>query len=147
MNFGEVSGPCEDHFPIILCKMDCQWQGPGYSQGILVMDKDAGNGGEVDFETGAVFAGVIIGMGCVEVQDDDTTVYGAIFVDGEYNNDPSCNGDMPLTIDTDLPQLHYSSCAIQRALEGSTLGPQSDTTSAAGAFVKAGVRSFTEVLR
>ena len=147
LNFGEVSGPCEDHFPIILCKQDCQWQGPGYSQGILVMDKDAGLGGEVDFETGAIFAGVIIGMGCVEIQDDDTTVYGAIFVDGEYNNDPSCNLDMPLTIDTDLPQLHYSSCAIQHALEGSTLGPQSDTTGGAAAFVKFGTRAFAELLR
>jgi hypothetical protein len=144
-NFGAPTGPCADHFPIIRLAGDVQFQG-GYIQGIVIMDKDFGVGGELDFESGTTFVGLVIGMGCVEVQDG-SEVYGGIYVDGNYLGAPSCNGDPPLAVDTDASQLDYSSCAIQRALEGSGLGEASDTTTGLPSLVKISTRSFSELLR
>jgi hypothetical protein len=150
MNLGAMSGPCADHFPIIHCKGDCQFQGAdgdaGYLQGIIIMDKDHGVGGELDFEKGAVFAGLIVGMGCVQVQEG-SEVYGGLYVDGTHEGFDSCNGDPPLEVKDDWAKVMYSTCAIQRALEGTGVGELADTTSTGAAFRKLSNRSFAEILR
>ncbi len=121
LNFGAPSGPCADHFPIVRVSGDWAIRGElgGYAQGIFVMDTSAaGVGSEFDIEKGdpgAVVAGLIIGKGCVEV--DDGMFYGAMFIDGSMIPHPSCTTDEPLFLHKDTG-VQYSSCVLNAALGG-----------------------------
>jgi hypothetical protein len=129
LNFGAPDGPCKDHFPVVLVSGDWAIRGDndGYAQGIFVMDtSSAGVGSEFDIEggdPGAVVAGLIIGKGCVEI--DEGFFYGAMFIDGTMTPNPSCNTDEPLSLHSDTG-VQYSSCVLQSALGKSGVGLMAD---------------------
>ena len=134
---------CFNYFPVILVRGEVEGQS-GYGQGIVVLDLVSPTvGSEFNLE-GANFGGLIVGMGCVDIEYG-TLVMGAVFVDASYANNNICGSDLPLHMKKD-GQLRYSSCAIQRALAGSGIGL------AAGGGGGGGIerivwRSFAEFVR
>jgi len=77
---------------------------------------------------GATFNGVIIGKGCIEIQAG-SNFHGAIYVDGTYFDADICGGDKAFEGNDDsddaagpVPaEVHYSTCAVERALMSSGL--------------------------
>ena len=55
------------------------------------------------------------GKGCVEPENNSRT-YGAIFVDANYRNLHLCNSDKDFDMNDGDAELHYSTCASDRAL-------------------------------
>ena len=116
----DPNDPCFDYFPIILIQGDVDAE-DNYGQGILILDWDpiTLSGSEIDLEDGMVYNGIILGKGCIEVQRG-AVLNGAAFVDGKFGATDLCNPDMPLDINAD-GKVQYSSCAIERAIEGAGL--------------------------
>ncbi len=164
LNFGAPSGPCADHFPVILIQgeveiVDTPYRGwedgdfdpyeNWYIQGVIILDTlTDGQGSEFEFESPGTFAGLLIGKGCVELQDGSQS-YGAVFVDGSITQstceqDPLSvrKGDDPAQEHTDL---YYSECVIQRVLKATGMGEE--TGEGGGGATKVGSRSFSEILR
>jgi hypothetical protein len=119
LNFGsnDPGDACYDHFPIVLLRGEVEVKGDGYIQGLFVMDYDAdGIGGELDLEgDGLTFAGVILGRGCIEIQDR-STFYGAIYLDGAAYNQSNCPPDDPIHIQEN-GAVHWSSAVVGRTVE------------------------------
>jgi hypothetical protein len=85
---------CFDYYPVVLIRGEVEIK-TGYGQGIVLLDLlDAVTGSEFELE-GGHFAGLIIGKGCVEIQDG-SDMWGAVFVDANYFNESLCNEDTPL---------------------------------------------------
>jgi hypothetical protein len=118
LNFGsnDPSDPCYDHFPIVLVRGELEIKGDGYIQGLFIMDFDAaGAGGELELEgDGLVLAGIILGRGCIEIEDD-SDVYGAIFLDGTFYNRSDCRPDEPLQLE-DRGTVRWSSRVVRRVV-------------------------------
>ncbi|UCC73844.1 MAG: hypothetical protein JSV86_04595 [Gemmatimonadota bacterium] len=119
LNFGsnDPNDPCYDHFPIVRVRGELEIKGDGgYIQGLFIMDFDAaGVGGELDLENdGLVFAGILLGRGCLEIQDE-SDFYGAIFLDGAFYNQSSCPPDDPLHLE-DRGTVRWSSRVVERVL-------------------------------
>ena len=147
LNFGSPNPAslCFDWFPIVLVRGEVPlWGAGGYAQGIFILDLQGSNGGEIELENGVRFNGLIIGKGCVEVQDD-AQFHGAIFVDGEYYNQDLCAPDEPMQMHAGVPRVFYSSCVIQRVLDATGLGAAAG--SGGGEVTLLGSRAFNELLR
>jgi hypothetical protein len=163
LNFGAPSGPCQDHFPIILVQgeieikdlpyentpTDASTWDSWYMQGIVIMDTlSDGQGSEFELESPGTFAGIMIGKGCIQLQDGSQT-HGAVFVDGSIQQQTCENpplelnrGDHPSYRDT---HLYYSECVIQEVLKATGMGELS--TEGGGGARKLSHRSFAEILR
>ena len=167
LNFGSPSGVCSDHFPIILIDgqveiqiqeyYDCGNFDPcedaitdrWYMQGLVVMDTLTGGfGSEFEFESPGTFNGIIVGKGCVELQDGSQT-YGSVYLDGAYYNQDLCDGALPLKLksggDTLHTDVYYSECAVQEVLSATGIGEESGE--GGGGLLRLDSRSFTELLR
>ncbi len=125
-NWGsDVPGdPCFDYFPIILIKGEVELH-HGYGQAVVIIDwddtKPAGQkGGEFELETNFEFSGIILGKGCVEIQKG-AQFHGAVFVNADYRNEDLCNRDADYDMNGNSPEVHWSSCVVNRALRGSSL--------------------------
>ncbi|MCZ6918124.1 MAG: hypothetical protein O7I93_15230, partial [Gemmatimonadetes bacterium] len=118
----------------------------GYMQGIFILAEEGGIGTEFVLEADILLAGVILGRGCVELGQWAVTV-GAVFVDGNFSNELSCDGDPPLALKDMDTRVRYSTCATQRALGLSGLGSIDPSTAPLDDLAKLGNRSFQEVLR
>ncbi|HSG81563.1 MAG TPA: pilus assembly PilX N-terminal domain-containing protein [Gemmatimonadota bacterium] len=156
LNFGAKTGPCKDHYPVVLITGDFAFAGDGapggYAQGIFVMDTTAGAvGSEFDIEKGSDFtvAGIMIGKGCFEMDSPSSgrfTWYGAVFTDGFVSERASCDGDVPLYLHGDT-EVQYSSCAVQRALLYSGVGDAARGGASGGSLAPLPSRSMREILR
>jgi hypothetical protein len=154
LNFGAKTGPCKDHFPVVLITGDFAFQGDGdpggYAQGIFVMDTTAGAiGSEFDIEKGGDFivAGIMIGKGCFEMDSDGPFVwYGAVFSDGHVNERASCDTDVPLYLHGGTG-IQYSQCAVQRALLYSGVGDAVNGGPSGGGLTMIKSRAMREILR
>lgn len=152
LNWGSInpSSRCYNYFPIILVRGDVNLKDvAGYAQGVFILDMVAGVGSELDLE-GVRFAGLIIGLGCVEVQYGSQFT-GAIFVDGNYYGGTLCSPDPPLHTNhysTSAPpaKVRWSSCVVQRTLEKTGLAAASGGVTYAGAR-KLPSRAFAQMLR
>lgn len=123
MNMGspDPNHPCFDYWPIVLIRDEVHFDGTGYAQGIFVLDLTTANlGSEFDIENDMVFNGLVLGKGCVEVQDR-ARFSGALFVDGRYWGTEICNTDVAFDMHRDDATLKYSTCVIDRALKGTGL--------------------------
>ena len=143
-NFGYFSGPCADFFPVIEVSNEVHMNGGGYAQGLVVMVEDGTQGAELDLEDDITFNGIILGRGCVEIQDD-AKFHGALMVTGDFFNPGICDGDEPLYVKGDS-MVQYSNCVVQAVLGGTGLGQAGG--GAGGAIVqKLGTRWFAELIR
>jgi hypothetical protein len=164
LNFGAPSGPCSDHFPVILVRGEVEildspyagWEDGDfdpyevwYMQGVFILDTlTDGQGSEFELESPGTLAGMIIGKGCIELQDGSQT-FGAVFVDGNVTQE-TCEqdplsvrkGDDPAREHTDL---YYSECVIQEVLKATGMGVE--TGEGGGGASKFPSRSFAEILR
>jgi Tfp pilus assembly protein PilX len=165
MNWGAPSGPCADHFPVILVQgeveiKDVPYDGWGdgifdpyedwYFQGVVLLDTlSDGQGSEFELESPGTFAGIMIGKGCIQLQDHSQT-HGAVFVDGNFTQDSCENPPLELNRGDDpgsQPETHlyYSECAIQRVLRATGMGEEMGE--GGGGVTKLPSRSFAEILR
>ena len=143
-NFGYFSGPCVDFFPVIEVSGQVHMNGGGYAQGLVVMVEDGTQGAELDLEDDITFNGIILGRGCVEIQDD-AKFHGAVMVTGDFFNAGICDGDEPLFVKGDS-MVQYSNCVVQAVLGGTGLGQAGG--GAGDAIVrKLGTRWFAELIR
>ncbi|MGH7646041.1 MAG: hypothetical protein ACREMR_10710, partial [Gemmatimonadales bacterium] len=115
-----------------------------YGQALVVMDLAAGKGVEFGLEGPVTFAGLIVGFGCVDIEDG-AKMWGALFGDG-VTAGQSCEGsDGALRVGDTKAELYYSSCAIQRVLEGTGVAAASGGVPMAG--VRRLARGFQTTLR
>ncbi len=126
---GDPADPCFHHFPIIeiVDEVDvnnCPAGGLGACQGMFVLASDTTGGvragAELDVELNVKLRGPIFGRGCVEFQQG-ADYRGSVFVDGTYDFG-ECNLDATLDVHDAGTEVHYSSCAIERALLANGLG-------------------------
>jgi hypothetical protein len=167
MNFGSPTGPCADHFPIVWINGqvelvtqeyydcddddDCEdaTTDEFYAQGLFVMDTLLnGFGSEFELESPGTFNSIVVGKGCIELQDGSQS-YGAIYLDGAYFDEDLCDGALPLNIRKGGNNLHtdlyYSDCVVQRVLAGTGLGEVGGGEG--GTVKKLGSRWFAELIR
>ena len=150
-NFGsdDPSHPCFNYFPIVLVKDDVTIDN-GYAQGIFVLewDESSKQGSEFDLEGATQLNGVILGKGCVE-PEEDSRVYGAIFIDGNYRNFDLCNSDADYEMDDGDATVRFSQCAIDRVLTNSPLEEYAEptVTDGSGGARMLVNRSFVEVFQ
>ncbi|HXI21821.1 MAG TPA: hypothetical protein VNH46_12075 [Gemmatimonadales bacterium] len=107
LNWGDplnATGPCYDYFPIIYSPGDLQLSG-GWGQGILLV------GGDLNVSGGVEFYGPVIVQGRVR-----STGTGGHIIGGLMAN----NADFTVTLLTGNSVVSYSSCAVDRALRGSS---------------------------
>ncbi|NIR42749.1 MAG: hypothetical protein GWN99_02640 [Gemmatimonadetes bacterium] len=132
LNWGskDPNDPCFDHFPLIVTYGDLDLEGGMYGQAILLADtatfvneygETITGGSEIDIEEGTELNGVILGRGCVEIQEN-AVFHGGIFVDGNYwtGGYPGmgsllCEPDAPLDVNRGST-AQYSQCAVDRAI-------------------------------
>jgi len=122
LNLGsdDPNHPCFDYFPLVVISDDVTFEN-GYAQGIFVLKvMPTGWGSEFDLEGNHEMNGLIIGKGCVE-PEVSSDFHGAIFVDSKYRNLDICNTDMDYDMNDGDPLVHYSTCAVDRALVGTGL--------------------------
>ena len=148
LNFGspDPTSDCYDFFPIILAQGEIEIINGGYMQGIVILEENPdGTGSEFELYSNVVFAGIIIGKGCVEIEAG-AMFYGAIFVDGTFTQ-LSCGGDEPLKLNDDAFG-YYSDCVVQRVLRETGIGAATtgdgDVVAAAQRIL---ARSFTQLMR
>jgi len=148
LNLGspDPNHPCFDYFPIVVINDDVTFQN-GYAQGIFILqwDPDTHAGSEFDLEIDFALAGLILGKGCVE-PEEDSRVYGAVFVDAEYRNYDICNTDFDYDMNDGDPRVQYSTCAIDRAIVNSGLTDWAEVTfpGESGGIQFLGMRSYGE---
>ncbi len=146
LNWGspDPNDPCFNHFPIILVKGDFAYE-DSYGQAILIMDYDNVNlrGTEFDLEDDALFAGLVLGKGCIEIQYD-AVFHGAIFLDGNYLND-LCSNDKTFDLNK-RGHVTFSQCAVDRALLNTGLKEYAEPSVPSGSGVRRlSLRSFAEM--
>ena len=119
-NWGSPIKPnlCAGYMPIIVIQGEVDINRV-YGQGIWIVDWNGGVGSEFDIEQNVKLNGIILGRGCVEIQEG-ADVRGTIFVDGTYSQ-ATCSDDATLDVH-DGGSLSYSSCAIDRVLTANGLG-------------------------
>ena len=141
----DPSHPCYDHFPIVLIRGEVEVKS-GYGQAVIILDVDQNNiGAEFELEgTPVLFNGLIIGKGCVEIEDL-SKFFGAVFVDGKYYNQPLCAEDEPFVMQDDA-SVQWSSCVVRRVLLATGLS-QAAGEVIGGTAVRLPSRSFAQILR
>jgi type II secretory pathway pseudopilin PulG len=164
LNFGAPSGPCADHFPVILVQGEIEikdmpyedWEDGvftpyenWYIQGVVILDTlPDGQGSEFELESPGTLAGMLIGKGCIQLQDGSQT-FGAVFVDGNVDQETCENPPLELNRGDDPTQehtdLYYSECVIQRVLRATGMGEE--TGEGGGSAYKFISRAFSEILR
>lgn len=105
----DKTSPCFNYFPIIYHYGDLSISGNGAGQGILLVEGNLNAQGTVDFY------GPVIVTGAVNVRgtgSDDVKFYGGILAQDVTLDDSQLTGNATVT---------YSSCAIRRALQGSSV--------------------------
>jgi hypothetical protein len=105
----DPTSPCFNYFPVVYHNGDLLIQGNGAGQGILLVEGNLSVQGTIDFY------GPVIVTGAVNVRgtgSDDVKFYGGILAQDVNLDDSQLNGNAVVT---------YSSCAIQRALQGSAV--------------------------
>ena len=145
----DPTDPCFNFFRIILAQGDVAMWGPGYGQGMIILDwnESTNIGTEFDFEDGARFNGLILGKGCIEVQGG-SVVTGAIFADGNYFNEDLCGGDAVLDVNDQPESINqsggghvlWSSCVIDRLLSSLDLDDYSS-----GGYTLVATRAFAQL--
>ena len=96
---------CADYFPIIYVKGDLKVAANAMGQGILLVE------GSLEMSGGFVFNGIVIAQGDVKSTGHGNKVVGSVFAGNTYDTDSNnVNGNA---------EVHYSSCAIDRAQKGS----------------------------
>ncbi len=160
LNWGsdDPDDACFDYFPVILLRGEIDVRGgPNYGgdrfygQGIFILDFDtvAGTGSEFEIEHEANLRGVILGKGCVAVQFG-ARFYGSIFLDATYDGVTCDNGadlheDCRALDDCDQQtEVHWSQCAVDRAISRSGLAEYAEPTNPGGAQMLVS-RSFGEL--
>ncbi len=101
--------PCFNYFPIIYHQGDLGISGTGYGQGILLVEGNLNVQGRIDFY------GPVIATGGVNIRgtgSDDVKFYGGVIAQDVTLDDSKLTGNA---------EVHYSSCAIRRALKGSAV--------------------------
>lgn len=148
----DPSDPCFDYFPVILIKGEVALE-ELYGQAIFILEWDESTslGSELEFQYDSRFAGVVLGKGCVEIQDN-ARVWGSVFVDANYYNPGNCasDGDAALDMsasDNQFTEMNWSSCAVSRALTNSGLAEAAGTGGGEGSGepVLLSERAFTEI--
>ncbi len=131
-NFGspDPAHPCFDYFPIVLVVNEVHVYDDLYMQGIFVLDWDESapygmKGTEFDLEEQSVFNGVLLGKGCIEIEDS-ANFHGAAFIDGYYRNEAVCMGDKDFAMNNGTATTKWSQCAVDRAIFNSGLGDWAD---------------------
>jgi hypothetical protein len=118
LNLGspDPNHPCFNYFPIVVIDDDVTFE-YGYAQGIFILDWNPSThqGSEFDLETDFTLAGIVLGRGCVEPENNSRT-YGAMFIDGEYRNYDICNTDLDYDMNDGDATVQWSTCAVDRAL-------------------------------
>ena len=105
---GDPTNACFNYFPIIYAAGNLRISSSGEGQGILLVE------GDLDISGGFNFYGVAIVMGEIKMTGTGGHINGTTIVYGGGNIDSSSS-----TVGNSL--LQYSSCAIQRAVLGSSL--------------------------
>ena len=103
------TSPCFNYFPIVYHYGDLSISGTGEGQGILLVEGNLSVQGQIDFY------GPVIVTGGVDVRgtgSDDVKFYGGILAQNVTLDDSRLTGNAT---------VNYSSCAIQRALQGSAI--------------------------
>jgi hypothetical protein len=115
----DPNDPCFDYFPIIVARGNFAMEA-SYGQAVVILDYDHATmtGSEFELEDDAIFNGLILGKGCVEIQYE-AQFHGALFVDGLYTND-LCGVDKVFDLNK-TGHTNYSQCAIDRAMVSSGL--------------------------
>jgi Tfp pilus assembly protein PilX len=151
LNLGspDPNHPCFNYFPIVVIDDDVTFR-YGYAQGIFILDWDPSThqGSEFDLETDFTLAGIVLGRGCVEPEENSRT-YGAMFIDGEYRNYDICNTDLDYDMNDGDATVQWSTCAVDRAIVYSGLDEWAEATipGEPGGIQFLMSRSFGEVLR
>ncbi len=168
LNFGAPTGPCASHFPVVWINGqvelvtqeyydcddddDCEDDATDafYAQGLFVMDTLVnGFGSEFELESPGTFNSIVVGKGCIELQDGSQS-YGAMYLDGDYYDQDLCDGALPMSVRSGGTSLHtdlyYSDCVVQRVLTATGIGEPSGGEG--GTTVqKLGTRWFAELIR
>jgi hypothetical protein len=110
---------CYNYFPIILIKGEVEVKS-GYGQGIVIMDlwstANPAIGSEFELEatsTSTIFAGIILGFGCPEIQNGHG-MFGAVYAD-KLTANQTCGSDRSLQMDDS--SLQWSNCVVQTVLQ------------------------------
>ncbi|MGH7676751.1 MAG: pilus assembly PilX family protein [Gemmatimonadales bacterium] len=138
--------PCYNYFPIILVRGVQVEVSSGYGQALVLMDLLGGTSG-LDFglEGPVTFTGLILGQGCVDVEDG-AKVYGAIYGDAVTGGQQCESSDGGLRVGKGgTGQVYWSNCVIQRLLEATGVAAASGGVPIAG--VRRLARGFQTPLR
>ncbi len=144
----DPNDPCFDHFPVIhlIGKGIRASLGNGYGQAFIIADSEfdiqASNEAGSPVGPGA-FAGIVLGRGCLEFNLEQT-LHGAIIWDRIDTVGCSSN-EYGVVVKNDVdptlsPDLHYSSCVIDRTLKQSAVG-------SLFGWHREGGRPYTELFR
>jgi hypothetical protein len=99
-------GPCADYFPIIYIDGDLKIQANARGQGVLLVN------GSMEMAGGFIFTGIVIVRNDIKSTGNGNKITGSAFAGNTYTTDnSSVTGDS---------EIHYSSCAIDRASKGSS---------------------------
>ncbi|MGH7676749.1 MAG: hypothetical protein ACREMV_15905, partial [Gemmatimonadales bacterium] len=138
---------CYNYFPIVLVKGELQISG-GYGQGVVIMDRfwTGTYGSEFELESstvGTVFAGIIIGFGCPEIQNQHQ-FFGAVYAD-KYTQNQTCLPDASLRMDK-YATAQWSTCVVETVLQRTGLAAASGGLPAPGGLIRV-TRGFGTSLR
>ena len=106
-NWGDPSRTtqCADYFPIIYINGDLNVAANARGQGILLVE------GDMTMEGGFEFNGIVVVRDDIKSTGNGNKVTGTVFAGNTYDTDASnVNGNA---------EVHYSSCAVNRAQKGS----------------------------
>jgi hypothetical protein len=127
--------PCYNYFPIIVVRGGVKLFDI-YGQGLFILDWDESlpegmKGSEMDLEKNVVLNGLILGKGCVEVEEN-AEFHGAIFVDGFYRNEEACGSDDDFAMNDGRAEAHWSQCAVDRTIVNAGLEEYAEVEHQAG---------------
>jgi len=140
--------PCFDFFRIVMAQAAVAIQGPGYAQGLIILDWDAvaSIGTTIHLRNGARFNGILLGKGCIELQGG-SVMRGAVFADGNYLAADLCAGNAVLDVKAGGGPgggtLLWSSCVVERVLDAIALTGYADGTG----FEVISTRGFSQLPR
>lgn len=108
-NWGDPErlGVCKDYFPIIYVNGDLSLQANARGQGVLLVN------GSLSMAGGFIFTGIVIARNDIKSTGNGNKITGSAFAGNTYTTDnSSVTGDS---------EIHYSSCAIERASRASAI--------------------------
>jgi len=108
-NWGDPErlGVCKDYFPIIYVDGDLNLQANARGQGVLMVN------GSLSMAGGFIFTGIVIVRNDIKSTGNGNKITGSAFAGNTYTTDnSSVTGDS---------EIHFSSCAIERAARASAM--------------------------